>query len=158
MSPQQELLRQQEGKGERWFHGSSRSEPDAYGASTALGTPPNAEEEEEDEEEIAHDEGIVYETNGEIYVSVELDEVRIHFTRAKDRHRDPVGYPQEWFGIIVPNRILRIWTADKAPAPPKGWIQDDGWDTQDPNEVKGQYLLNLHCSVERSLHRARHQH
>ena len=71
-----------------------------------------------------------------------LAEVRSYFTKPKGRHKDPVGQPQEWFGIIASNKILRAWTADDQTAPPSGWIQD-GWDTHDSQEVKDQYALTL---------------
>ena len=71
-----------------------------------------------------------------------LDEVRSYFNKAKGPHRDPVGQPQEWFGIIISNTILRVWTADDQTAPPKGWIKDR-WDKNDSQEVKDQYALIL---------------
>ena len=118
---------------------------DAYGASTALApaaTEPPAEG-EEDEEENGAGEEVVYESNGRVAVDVHLDEeVRECFIKVKHRHKDPVGQPQEWFGIIVPNRTLRARTAPNQTSPPKGWIQD-GREGHDSQEAKGQCTLIL---------------
>ena len=53
-----------------------------------------------------------------------------------------MGEPQEWFDIVVSNRIMKIWTATDQKAPPKGWVQD-GWDGQSVKSVKDQYTLIL---------------
>ena len=71
-----------------------------------------------------------------------LDEIRDYFTKAKRRHKDPVGQPQEWFETIVSNRTMRMWTNADQKAPPKGWIQD-GWEGQSSQDVKDQYALIL---------------
>ena len=73
---------------------------------------------------------------------VHVPEIREYFTKIQLRHKDPVGQPQEWFDIVVSNRIMRLWTAEDQKAPPKGWVQD-GWEGQTPEIVKDQYALIL---------------
>ena len=109
---------------------------EGFGASTELGAEPPPDEEEEEED--APDSGdVVYEDPGAISVIVDLDETRDYFTKVKRRHKDPVGQSQEWFGLVVSNRIMRRWTAADQKAPPKGWVQD-GWDGQHAESVKNE--------------------
>ena len=118
---------------------------EGFGASTALGggAGGNDGEEEEEEPRGASDSGDVeYEDHGAISVRIDLEEIREYFTKIKSRHKDSVGQPQEWFGIVVSDRTMRKWTAADQRAPPKGWVQD-GWDGQDACSVKNEYILTL---------------
>ena len=91
---------------------------EGFGASTELGAegPPDEEEEEED---VSDSGDLIYDDPGAISARVNLDEIRDYFTKVKSRHKDPVGQPQEWFGIVVSNRAMRRWTAADQKAPPK---------------------------------------
>ena len=116
-----------------------------FGASTALGGGAGGYEGEDEEEEVdAPDSSgdVEYEDPGAISVLVDLDEIREYFTKIKSRHKDPVGQPQEWFGIVVSNRAMRRWTAADQKALPKGWVQD-GLDGQHADSVKNEYTLAL---------------
>ena len=76
-----------------------------FGASTEL-APGEGEASEEEEEEPAGD--VEYDDPGEISVIVHVPEIREYFTKIQLRHKDPVGQPQEWFDIVVSNRIMRL--------------------------------------------------
>ena len=73
---------------------------------------------------------------------VHVPEIREYFTKIQSRRKDPVGQPQEWFGIVVSNRTMRLWTEGVQKAPPKGWVRD-GWDGQTPESAKDQCTLIL---------------
>ena len=68
-----------------------------FGASTEL-APGRRGASEEEEEEPAGD--VEYDDPGAISVIVHVPEVREYFTKIQRRHKDPVGQPQEWFGIV----------------------------------------------------------
>ena len=94
---------------------------EGFGASTELGAAAaERADAEESEEQDAPDRGVEYDDPGAISVTVLLDEIRDYFTKTKRRHKDPVGQPQEWFDIVVSNRIMKMWTATDQKAPPKG--------------------------------------
>ena len=112
---------------------------EGFGADTEK-APGDGEASEEEEEEPAG--GVEYEDAGEISVSVPIPKVREYFTKIQSRHKDPVTQPQEWFDLVVSNRIMRRWTEGVQKQPPKGWVQD-GWDGQEPESVKDEYMLIL---------------
>ena len=109
----------------------------AAGSETAPGDGEASEEEEEE-----HAGGVEYEDAGEISVSVPISTVREYFTKIQSRHKDPVTQPQEWFDLVVSNRTMRRWTEGDQKQPPKGWVQD-GWDGQEAESVKNEYMLIL---------------
>ena len=53
-----------------------------------------------------------------------------------------MGQPQEWFDIVVSNKVMKRWTAADQKAPPKGSVQD-GWDGQHAESVKNECTLIL---------------
>ena len=109
----------------------------AAGSETAPG---DGKASEVEEEQPAG--GVEYDDAGEISVSVPIPTVREYFTKIQSRHKDPVTQPQEWFDLVVSNRIMRRWTEGVQKQPPKGWVQD-GWDGQEPESVKDEYMLIL---------------
>ena len=78
---------------------------EGFGASTEI-APGEGEASEEEEDEPAED--VEYDDPGEISVIVHVPEIREYFTKIQLRHKDPVGQPQEWFDIVVSNRIMRL--------------------------------------------------
>ena len=49
-----------------------------------------------------------YDTNGILSGSPGAPQVRDYLTMLKEKHRDPVASPQEWFDLKLPNRILVV--------------------------------------------------
>ena len=82
----------------------------AFGTETAPG---DGEASEEEVEEPAG--GVEYDDAGEISVSVPIPTVREYFTKIQSRHKDPVGQPQEWFDVVVSNRIMRLCMDRRSP-------------------------------------------
>ena len=81
---------------------------EGFGASSGIAPGDGEASGEEEEEEPAQ--GVEYEDAGEISVCVHIPEVREYFTKIQSRHKDPVGQPQEWFDLVVSNRVMRLWT------------------------------------------------